>query len=69
MNVVNEAALAVDFDHRDPFAVLRLELRIVVDRDFAQLEACLLPHRGHHAAGCITEMAARRGVENYVGYG
>ena len=67
MNVIHEAAFAVDLDDRNPLAVLRLERRVAVDRHLAQLEACLLLHPRHDAAGCLTEMAARRGVERYFG--
>jgi len=69
MDVVDEAPLAIDLDDRDPLAVLRLELRVAVDRDLAQLEAELVARRGHDAAGCLAEMAARRGVERDRCYG
>ena len=69
MHVVHEAPRACDLDDGNPLAVLRLELGVAVDRDFAQLEAELVPCREHDAAGCDAEMAARRGVENDVGYG
>jgi hypothetical protein len=69
VHVVREALLPADLDDGDPLAVLRLQRRIAVDRDLAQLEAELVPRRVDDAAGCLTEMAARRGVENDFGYG
>jgi hypothetical protein len=69
MDVVDEAALAIDLEDGDPLAVLRLELRVAVDRDLAQLESDLVAGRVHTAAGRLAEMAARRGIENDFGYG
>jgi hypothetical protein len=69
VHVVDETALAVDLHHRDPLPVRRLELGVAVDRDLPQLEAELLPRRADDAAGGLAEMAARRGVEDDVGYG
>ena len=63
MHVVGEAPAPRDLDDGNPFAVLRLELGVVVDRDLEQLEAQLVAGRVHDAAGCLTEMAARRGVQ------
>ena len=67
MHVVDEAPLAADLDDGDPLAVLRLELRDAVDRDLAQLEAELVARGVDNAAGRLTEMAARRGVERDFG--
>jgi hypothetical protein len=69
MDVVDEAAPAVDLDDRDPFAVRGLEPWIAVDRDLPQLEAELVARSGDDAPGRLAEMAARRGEENYLGYG
>ena len=69
MDVIDEAAPAVDLHDRDPLPVRRLELGIAVDRDLPQLEAELVARRGDDAAGRLAEMAARRSEEDDVGYG
>ena len=69
MDVVDEAPPSADLDDGNPLAVLDLELGDAVDRHLAQLEAELVARGGHDAAGRLTEMATRRGVENDVGYG
>jgi hypothetical protein len=69
LDVVGEAAPAVDLDHRQPLAVFRLEGRVAGDVDLAQLEAELALELSDHAAGALTQMAARGVVENDVGYG
>ena len=63
MHVVDEPPFSVDLDDGNPLAVLRLELGHAIDRDLGQLEAELVARRGHDAAGRLTEMAARRGIE------
>jgi len=67
MDVVDEPTLPGDLDDGDPLAVLRLERRVAVDLDLTQLEAELVARLEHDAAGCLTEMAARRGVESDFG--
>jgi hypothetical protein len=69
LDVVREPAAAVDLDDRDPLAVGCLEIRIAVDRDLAQVEAELVVRLGDDATRRLAEMAARRGVEDDVGYG
>jgi hypothetical protein len=69
MDVVDETAPPVDLDDRDPLAVLRLELRIAVDRDLAQLEAELVACGRDDAVSRRAEVAARRRVQDDVGYG
>ena len=69
MDVIDEAAPAVDLHDRDPLPVRRLELGIAVDRDLPQLEAELVARRGDDAAGRLAEVAARRREENDFGYG
>jgi hypothetical protein len=69
VDVVDEAPPAVDLDDGDPLAVRRLELRVAVDRDLAQLEAELVARRGDDAPGRRAEVAARRGVQRDLGYG
>jgi hypothetical protein len=69
VDVVDEAAPAVDLDDRDPFAVLGLEIRVAVDRDLAELEAELVLRGGDDPAGRRAEVAARRGEEDDLRYG
>ena len=42
-HVVDECALAVDLDHRQPLAVALLQLRVAADVDLEQLEVVLAP--------------------------
>jgi hypothetical protein len=69
LHVVREAAPAVDLDDRKPLPVFRLERGVTGDVDLVQLEAELLPELGDHAAGALTEVAARGVVERDGGYG
>lgn len=69
MDVVDEAPLAIDLDDRNPLPILGLELRHSVDRHLAQLEAELAARSRHDAPSRRAEMAARRGVEDDLGYG
>ena len=67
MHVIDEAPLPIDLDDGDPLPVLRLELGHAVYRDLAEREAKLVARVGHDTAGCLAEMAARRGVERDLG--
>jgi hypothetical protein len=69
VHVVDEAPLPVDLDDRDPFAVRGLELGVAVDCHLPQLEAELVVRSGDDAPGSRAEVAARRGVEDDLGYG
>jgi hypothetical protein len=69
VHVVDETPPAVDLDDRDPLTVRGLQLGIAVDRDLPQLELQLVPRRADDAPCCLAEVAARRGVEDDVGYG
>jgi len=69
VHVVDEAAPTVDLHHRDGLAVCGLELGIAVDRDLAELEPELVPCSRDDAPGRLTEVAARRGEEDDLGYG
>jgi hypothetical protein len=69
MDVVHEAAPAVDLHDRDPLAIRSFELGIAVDRDLPQVESELVVRRAHHAPRRLAEVAARRGVEDDFGYG
>jgi len=69
VHVVDETTLAVDLHHRDPLAVLGLELWVAVDLHLAELEAKLVMRGRDDAPGRLAEMAARRGEEDDFGYG
>ena len=69
MDVVHEAAPAVDLHDRNPLSIRSFELGIAVDRDLPQVESELVVRRAHHAPSRRTEVAARRGVEDYFAYG
>jgi hypothetical protein len=69
VHVIDETALAVDLHHRNPLAVLGLELGVAVDRDLAQLEAELVVRSGDDAPGGRAEMAAGCGEEDDLSYG
>ena len=69
MDVVDEAAPPVDLHDRDPLAVRGLELGVAVDRHLAQFEAELVARSRDDAPGGRTEVAARGGEEDNVGYG
>jgi hypothetical protein len=69
VDVVDEAPATVDLDYGDPFAVRGLELVVAVDRNLAELEAQLVPRRANDATSRLTEVAARRGVEDDLRYG
>jgi hypothetical protein len=43
VEVVDEGALAVDLDDRQPLAITRLESRIAADVNLLELEPVLLP--------------------------
>ena len=69
MDVIHEPAPAVDIDHGDPFAVLGLELGVAVDRHLTQLEAELRVGSADDPTRRLAEVAARRRVEDDLGYG
>ena len=69
MDVVHEAAPAVDLHDRDPLAIRRFELGIAVDRDLPQVESELVVRRAHHAPSRCAEVAAGRRIEDDLGYG
>jgi hypothetical protein len=62
--VVDERALAVDLDHRQPLTVAGLELGVAADVDLTELEAQLVACRGDDPAGSLAEVAALRVVED-----
>ncbi|HEY6067312.1 MAG TPA: hypothetical protein VIU81_01370 [Gaiellaceae bacterium] len=65
VDVVDKRPLAVDLDHREPFPVPGLELLISADVDLLERGAACLDD-GPRA---LAEMAARRVVEDDLGYG
>jgi hypothetical protein len=71
LDVVGEAAPAVDLDDRDPLPVSRLQCRIAGDVDLPQLELGLPAEPGQHLPRPLAEVAALGGVEDDLraGYG
>jgi hypothetical protein len=69
VDVVHEAAPAADLHDRNPLAVRRFELGIAVDCDLLQVEAELVVRGTDDAPRRRAEVAARRGVEDDLGYG
>ena len=69
MDVVHEAAPAVDLHDRNPLAVRRFEFGIAVDRNLPQVEAELVVRSADDTPRRRAEVAARRGVEDDFGYG
>jgi hypothetical protein len=65
IDVVDEGAAAVDLHHGQPLPVLRLELGIVRDVDFAERDAALPENRPR----AIAEVTASRVEQDDVGYG
>ena len=63
VHVVDEGALAVDFDHREPFTVPTLQLRDAGDVDLLELERHLLPDALDLAARPLAERAVTADVE------
>jgi hypothetical protein len=64
IDVVDEGALAVDLDDRQPFPILRLELQIAVDLDLAQVERNFPLNLGDNRASSLAEVAAASVVED-----
>jgi hypothetical protein len=67
LDVVRETPPAVDFDDREPLAVLRLKGLIAGDIDLAEREAELCLERPHLRERPFAEVAARRVVDDDVG--
>jgi hypothetical protein len=64
--VVDEGALAVDLDDRQPLAVARLKRGVARDVDLVQLELELVAKRVEDPARPLAEVAVLRVVERYV---
>jgi hypothetical protein len=72
LDVVREAAPAVDLDDGQPLPILRLERRVAADVHLAQLEAELVPQRPHLRERALAQVAAFRVVDDdlrALGYG
>jgi hypothetical protein len=69
LDVVREAAPAVDLDDRQPLPVLGLERRVAGDVHLAQLEAELVPERPHLRERALAQVAALRVINDDLGYG
>jgi hypothetical protein len=61
---VDERALPVDLDHRQPLAVTRLELGVTGDVDLGELEVRICRDGDERLARALAEVAARRVVED-----
>jgi hypothetical protein len=64
IHVIDESALAVDLDDRQPLPILRLEPRIPVDVDLLELEVGLFPHLFENRARAFAEVAALRVIQD-----
>jgi hypothetical protein len=69
LDVVGETAPPVDLHDREPLAVLGLEGRVAGDVDLAEVEAELALQVADHAAGALTQVAARSVVDDDLRYG
>ena len=63
-NPVDEGALSVDLDDREPLAIQRFELCIAGDLDFEVVDAFSV----EDFSGALTEMAIASRVQNYAGH-
>jgi hypothetical protein len=69
VDVVDERALAVDLDDRQPLPVPRFELRIPTDVDLLEVEGHLTANFLDDRPGTLAEVAALRVVERDPRYG
>jgi hypothetical protein len=69
IHVVDERALAVDLDHRQPFAIYRLEFRDAADVDLLELEGDLSAGFLEDRPRPLAEVAALRVVQRDLRYG
>jgi len=66
VDVVDERALAVELDDRNPLAVASLELGIAADVHLLELETELVERGRDHAPRPLTEVAAVRVIQDYA---
>jgi len=64
IHVVDESALAVDLNDREPFAIASLELDVAADVDLVELEVDLLPDLLQEPARPLAEMTSLCVVED-----
>ena len=69
LEVVREAAAAVDLDDREPLAVFRLERLVAADVDLTQREAELGLQLPQSSDRGLAEVAPLRVVDDDFGYG
>jgi hypothetical protein len=69
VDVVDESALAVDLDHRQPLAVARLERGVAGDVNLGELEAELVSQSADRRARAVAEVAVLRVVQRDARYG
>ena len=63
-NVVDECALAVDLDHREPLPVARLELGVAGDVDLLERERQLRPDPVEDGPRALAQVASAGDVED-----
>ena len=61
--MVDEGALATDLDHREPFAVLALELRVVGDVHLDQLEPELVARAPERLLRALAQVTPGRVIQ------
>jgi hypothetical protein len=64
LDVVHEGSLPVDLHHREPLAVLGLELRLATDVDLLELEWDVGADGFQHSARAFAEVATLRVIED-----
>jgi hypothetical protein len=69
VDVVDERALAIDLDDRQPLAVLRLEAGVAGDVHLGELEAELVSKCAYGRARPLAEVAVLRVVQRDARYG
>jgi hypothetical protein len=69
LDVVDERALSIDLDDRQPFPVARLELRVAADVDLLEREPELLPQLPNLRPGALAEVTTLRVVQRDARYG
>ena len=69
VDVVDEGPLALDLDHRQPLAVSRLQLRVVADVDFVEVEGNLGADLFEDPPRALAEVAALRVIQRDPPYG
>jgi hypothetical protein len=69
LHEVREAPPPVDLDHRNPFAIGRLERLVTGDVDLAETEVQLLSYSREDLPGAVAQVAPRGGIQDDGDYG